>query len=189
MFCKKCGNELNAQDKVCSNCGESVKKPVVRKWWFWVLMGLATIVTVVALGSTDSEEIDDVGTTVSNTSQTVQSENKKDEETKIQYEKIELRQMLDDLEANALKAEKTYQNKYVEVSGKIVNFDSDGSYISIEPINADAWNFDTVKCKIKNDNQRNFLMEKEIGDIVTIKGQISSIGEILGYTIKIAEVY
>ena len=43
-------------------------------------------------------------------------------------------------------------------------------------------------CKIKTDEQRNYLMKKEVGDIVTIKGQITSIGEILGYTIKIAQV-
>ena len=150
---------------------------VHKKWWFWVLMALATIMTIAILGSSGD---DSTPTNVnSDGSQVSQSQD---------YEKIELRQLLDDLDANALKAEKKYQNKYVEVVGKITNFDSDGSYISIEPVDADAWNFDTVMCKISNDNQRNFLMEKEVDDVVTIKGQITSIGEVLGYTIKIAEV-
>ena len=148
---------------------------VHKKWWFWVLMALATIMTIAIIGSSGDDS----------TPTNVNSDGSKDE---VIYEKIELRQLLDDLDANALKAEKKYQNKYVEVVGKITNFDSDGSYISIEPVNADAWNFDTVMCKISNDNQRNFLMEKEVDDIVTIKGQITSIGEVLGYTIKIAEV-
>ena len=160
---------------------------VHKKWWFWVLMALATIVTIGIIGSAE----DDSATTnvIGDASQVTQSqESEQKPKDEVNYEKIELRQMLDDLDANALKAEKTYQNKYVEVVGKITNFDSDGSYINIEPVNADAWNFDTVMCKIKNDKQRNFLMEKEVGDIVTIKGQITSIGEFLGYTIKIAEV-
>ena len=90
--------------------------------------------------------------------------------------------------ANALKAEKTYQNKYVEVTGKISNFDSDGKYISIEPVDADAWNLDTAMCNIQNDEQRDYLLEKVIGDEVTVMGKITSIGEILGYTIKIDSV-
>ena len=96
--------------------------------------------------------------------------------------------MLDDLDENAMKAESTYQNMYVEVTGKIVSFDSDGSYISIEPVNADEWNFDTVTCYIKTDAQRSVLMEKSKGDTVVIKGKIWSIGEFLGYSINIDEV-
>lgn len=154
---------------------------VHKKWWFWVLMALATIVTIGVIGSSEG----DTATTNANseTSQVIQSQKEE-----VNYEVVDLRQMLDDLDANALKAEKTYQNKHVEVAGKITNFDSDGSYISIEPVNADTWNFDTVMCKINNDAQRDFLMEKKVGDIVTVKGQITSIGEFLGYTIKIVEV-
>lgn len=160
---------------------------VHKKWWFWVLMALATIVTIGIIGSS-GEDSYTTGVN-SGTSQATQSqESAQKPKDEVNYEKTELRQMLDDLDANALKAEKTYQNKYVEVVGKITNFDSDGSYISIEPVDADAWNFDTVMCKIKTDEQRNYLMKKEVGDIVTIKGQITSIGEILGYTIKIAQV-
>ena len=106
----------------------------------------------------------------------------------IAYEKVDLQTMLDELEANALKAEKTYQNKFVEVVGKISNFDSDGTYISIEPENADPFNFTSVMCYIKNDAQLNFLLEKEVGDTVTVKGKITSIGEVLGYSIKMDEV-
>ena len=84
---------------------------------------------------------------------------------------------------------KTYQNKYVEVKGNIANFDSDGSYISIEPVNADPFDFISVMCYIKNDSQLDFLLEKSVGDTVTIKGKITSVGEVLGYSIKIEEVY
>ena len=43
-------------------------------------------------------------------------------------------------------------------------------------------------CNIQNDEQRDYLLEKVIGDEVTVKGKITSIGEILGYTIKIDSV-
>lgn len=167
---------------------EKVKKPIFKKWWFWVII----VVVVLAIfggasGGDDESESGDNGTQVSTseTNNTGKEDNKTEE---IQYEVIDLQTLLNELNANALKAEKTYQNKQVEVTGKIASFDSDGSYITIEPVNADEWNFDTVMCDIKNDEQLNFLLEKVKGDTVTIKGKITSIGEVLGYTIKIAEV-
>ena len=194
MFCRKCGNQLEDGLVTCPQCGEpvgktKVKKPLYKKWWFWVLMGLATIVTIAMIGSSGNTE--EPQGTQQESSQTVQTkqntENKKEEA--IQYEVVDLQAMLDALDGNALKAEKTYQDKNVEVTGKIANFDSDGSYITIEPVNADTWNFDTVMCYIKNDAQLNFLLEKQKGDTVTVKGKIISIGEVLGYSINIAEVY
>ena len=88
-----------------------------------------------------------------------------------------------------MKAEKDYQKKYVEFECKIKNFDSDGNYISVEPVNASEWNFITAMCYIKNDAQKDFLIEKKVGDKITIKGKVTSIGEVLGYSIDIKEVY
>ena len=100
-----------------------------------------------------------------------------------------LYKMFDDLDANAMKAESTYNNKYVEFSCKIANFDSSGKYIGVEPVNASEWNFITAICYIKNDNQKSFLIEKNVGDVITIKGKVKSIGELLGYSLDIKEVY
>ena len=186
MFCKKCGKEIDGELKVCPYCGEKMgkmKRPVYKKWWFWVLMASATIMTIAIISP--SEDVSDS----SKTTQSEENKSQEKEENKIEYVKIDLKTMLDELDENALKAERTYQDKYVEVVGEITNFDSDGSYISIEPVNADDWNFDTVLCEVKDDDQLEFLLQKKKGDKVTIKGQIVSIGEILGYTIKIAEVY
>lgn len=182
MICRKCGKEIENGAAVCTYCGETFKrkKPVYKKWWFWVLMGFATIISVGIISSSEDTSID-TSSTVSTSSAVSQTE--------ITYEVVDLRKMIDDLDTNALKAEKTYQNKNIEVVGIITNFDSDGSYIGIEPVNADAWDFTSVTCRIKNDAQLNFLLEKEVGDEVTIKGKVYSVGEVLGYTIKIDEVF
>lgn len=194
MFCKNCGNEVDDKAVACPKCGVAVKeekkkKAIFKKWWFWVIIGV--LVIAISAGSsgdsdtpTDTNNGSSVGTKVDTTTAPVETT----KVPEITYEKMDLQQMLDDLKANALKAEKTYQNKNVEVVGKIKNFDSDGSYISIEPVNADEWNFTTVMCDIENDDQLNFLLEKAVGDTVTIKGKITSVGEILGYNIKMAEV-
>ena len=124
---------------------------------FWIVVVVIIVIVAVINGGNDSDtEKDIVGQSGGEQLQV--------EET-ITYEVFDLQAMLDDLKGNALKAEKTYMNKNVEVTGKISNFDSDGDYISIEPVNADEWNFETVTCKIKNDKQLDFLLEKSVGDI------------------------
>lgn len=179
MNCKKCGQEIMEGAVVCTSCGCKIKKPIYKKWWFWVII----VIVAIAIGSS-------AGSGDSKSSSTSSTKNNAPSETKaeIVYEKVDLKTMVNDLKSNALKAEKTYQDKYVEVSGKISNFDSDGSYISIEPTNADAFDFTSVMCYIKNDEQENYLLEKSKGDVVTIKGKIKSIGEVLGYSIDISEV-
>ncbi len=187
MLCKKCGHIIPEDAIVCTKCGTMVKRkrPVYKKWWFWMLMGFATIITLAAIGSSGNS----VDVSNNENPSTGNSQTSTTTKVSVTYEVTDLKTMLDDLDSNALKAEKTYQGKNVEVVGVIRNFDSDGSYISIEPANYDKWSLNSVMCYIKNEDQRNFLLEKEIGDSVTIKGKITSVGEILGYSIKIAEIY
>lgn len=171
MTCKNCKGTVDKKAVVCVHCGCKIKKPIYKKWWLWVII---VIIGIAAAGGGEN------ATDVVETPTEVNGE--------IAYEIVDLGVMIDDLKNNAMKAEELYQNKYVEFSAKIKNFDSDGKYISVEPKNADTWNFDTAMCYIKNDDQKSFLLEKNIGDIVTIKGKVKSIGEVLGYSIDIAEI-
>ena len=182
--CPKCGVEItNPKSKKCTECGAKIPQPIHKKWWFWAIIAIVCISLMSGTGN-DSETTDNETTSSSAESSPSTSANS----TEITYEEVELQTMLDDLKNNAMKAEKTYQNKYVIVTGKIKNFDSDGSYITIEPVNSEAWNFETVMCYIKKDNQLDFLLTKSTGDTVTIKGKITSIGEVLGYSINIDEI-
>lgn len=106
--------------------------------------------------------------------------------SQIQYEKVNLQVMLDELETNALRAEETYQDMYVEITGEIISFDSDGKYISIVPCGGSvlsSW----VQCYI-DQSHKAFLLEKNVGDVVTIRGKVFSIGEIIGYKIDTIEI-
>ena len=106
----------------------------------------------------------------------------------IQYEKVDLQDMLDELDANALRAEEKYQDKYIEITGEIRSFDSDGKYISIAPCGAPKLSLDTVLCDLTDQVHKAFLLEKNKGDVVTIRGKVTSIGEVIGYHIDIAEI-
>lgn len=148
---------------------------IFKKWWFWVIV----VLVVVAVGSNTSDSTASADSAVSGTPGVGAT---------INYEVVDLQQMMDELDANALKAEKAYQNKYIQITCKIANFDSDGKYISVEPVGADEWNFNTALCYIKNEAQLNFLLEKSVGDTITIKCKVKSAGEVLGYTFDMNEV-
>ncbi len=178
MNCKKCGQEIDKKAVICVNCGCKIKKPIFKKWWFWVIVVFVVIIVGSATSGTGEETVgssENIGTNVS--------------QQDITYTNVELQTMFDELESNAMKAENNYQGKYVEFRCKISNFDSDGSYISVEPINASEWNLTTAMCYIKNNTQKDFLLNKNVDDEITIKGKIKSIGEVLGYTVDINEVY
>ena len=188
IFCKKCGSEITeCKGKTCPNCGAKITKPIYKKWWFWVLIvvGVSLVFSAAGGDNSDANNSENETSSISTPDNSQQGSNQSGAKT---YTVVDLQKMLDDLASNAMRAEATYQNMYVEITGKIANIDSDGSYITIESVNADEWNFDTVMCYIKNDTQRNVIMEKEIGDTVTIKGKIISIGEVLGYSVNIDEI-
>lgn len=177
--CTVCGNEnINKKMKQCPICNAKFSKPFYKKWWFWLIV---IIILGIGIGGTNSSSSNDT------INQESKSENS-NSENQDKYEKIELQQMIDDLKKNALKAEKTYQNKKIEITARIYSFDSDGSYISVESTTASDFNLDTVMCYIKNEEQLNFLLNKSKGDVITIKGKIKSIGEFLGYSLDIHDV-
>ena len=64
-FCKNCGAQLNEGSKFCENCGapvneertisnvvvseskgktEKIKKPIYKKWWFWLICAILVII-------------------------------------------------------------------------------------------------------------------------------------------------
>ena len=185
-YCQKCGAEITEKKaKTCSECGAKVSRPIFKKWWFWVIVVLGLSIIGGAMGTGTADDVDGTG----NAAVTTAADGKGNSASNSkEYEVVDLQKMIDDLKENALKAEKTYKNKNIEVKGKISNFDSSGSYITIEAVNAGEWNLDTMMCYIKNDTQRDLLMEKSVGDVVTVKGKIFSVGEFLGYSINIDEI-
>ena len=103
------------------------------------------------------------------------------------YTAYTVTQMMDDLNSNSLKAESTYKDQYVEITGRLDVIDSSGKYISLFPEN-DEFAFIGVQCYIKNDEQKQKVMEMSTGDIVTLKGKVKLVGEVIGYSLDIDEI-
>lgn len=176
ITCKACGKEMSAGAKVCPNCGAKNKKPFYTRWWFITICVIVVISAISSSGDSDTQNTVNPDAPTSAETQTVE------------YAAADLATMLDDLDSNALKAENTYNGKYIEFTGKISNIDSSGSYISVVKLNDDSYGLKSVMCYIKGEEQLNFIMKKSVGDQVKIRGKVKSVGEVLGYSINIDSI-
>jgi hypothetical protein len=73
------------------------------------------------------------------------------------------------------------------VTGRLATIDSDGKYISILPTE-DEWAFLGVQCYIQTDEQRSQVADLSKGDVLIVKGKITSVGEVLGYSLDIDSI-
>ena len=102
----------------------------------------------------------------------------------VEYIAVDSVEMYDELSANAYSAEEKYSDMYVKIEGEISVIDSDGEYISLK-VPSDKYWLESILCNFTEDEQKEILKDKTIGDTVIIEGQISEIGEILGYSVDI----
>lgn len=163
--CKHCGAEIAKSAKVCPVCGGKNPKPIYKRVWFWLLV---IVVLVGALGSKGggSEETP---------------------KEKIEYTAVTVDEMFKELTTNAVNAEEKYNNAHVAVTGNLSVIDSDGSYIAIEPVN-NAYTLDSVHCRIKTEEQLDKVKGLSKGDTITVKGKITDVGEVMGYSMDIDSI-
>lgn len=179
--CKSCGAEIAKSAKTCPKCGAKNKKPIYKRTWFIIL---AVIVVIMAFQGLSGGEGSKPATT---DSEKVQIEDKEQEAKEITYTEYLADDMKKELDENALKATEKYKGQYVAIVGKLKNIDSDGKYISIASIN-DNWDFKNTICYIKNDEQKQTIMDLSTGDNIIVKGKITQVGEVLGYSMDIDEI-
>lgn len=180
ITCPVCGAEMAKSAKTCPKCGAKNKKPFYKKWWFYVI--LAIIVIGAAAGGGDSQ------TSGSKSSNTSESATPPAAEP-VSYAHYPVTDLFDALKSNAMKAESTYKGQYVEIEGFLGTIDSSGKYIGVGASSDNyAYLFQEVQCYIKSDEQRNQVMEMSKGDVITVRGKIKDVGEILGYSLDIDSI-
>lgn len=166
-----------------------MKKPFYKRVWFIVLAIFIAIGIISQLGgdnSNDNAKVSDNKAIDQSQEQAKETGNEEVAE-EITYKQVDAGQMLQELEDNALKASDDYTDQYVEVTGKIYNIDSSGKYINIDGIN-DEFTMTGIMCKIKNDDQKNVVANSSKGQTVVVKGKVTGVGELMGYTIDIDEI-
>lgn len=174
--CAHCGAEIAASAKVCPSCGGKNKKPIYKRVWFWVL------VVVLVLGIAGGSMSDDSDTSTST------ADNGKTQEQKIEYTKVTADQLMTDLDDNPAAAADKYKGKYFEVEGELFNVDASGDYIGIEALSDELISMSSITCYLKSDDQLEAVKKMSKGQTVTVKGKITDVGEVLGYTMDIDSI-
>ena len=105
-------------------------------------------------------------------------------EQKKEYKKVTAKQMQKDLDANALNASKKYKDKYIAMSGKFDTVDSSGDYFTVVGGDDDIIG---IMCNIDDKLQEKVSKIKK-GKKVVVKGQVTDVGETLGYTMTAESV-
>lgn len=156
---------------------EKTKKPIYKKWWFWVII----IFVIIGIGSGANNNSQP---TSSNSTSNVSSTN---EEKPIEYIKISVDELDNELELNAAVAKDTYNGKYLEVTGRLGTIDSDLKYISLYST-SDEYDLVGMNCYIKNNEQKEVVKTLSKNDTVVVRGKITNVGEVLGYSLDITEI-
>ena len=175
--CPACGTEIrDPKTDKCPFCGEGVKRPLHKG--LWVMIGISTLVLVGGIilhGTVFPHGATEPG-----------GEGAVDEPES--YTAVELQTLFQELDGNADRAKELYQDQYVQFEGQIVILDGDGAYIRVKDGNADAWNAPTILCYVTDREQREFLDLASKGDRITVRGRITGVSVLRGYTLRIQEI-
>lgn len=187
--CKHCQSEIPKKAKICPVCK---KKQGLPKW----AIVLIVILVLGAIGSASGGNSDNSETTttsqssIANETQNSTPEVKEVEtesEPEIEYTAVDVDTMMDDLQSNAMKAEDNYNDKYLEITGRLAVIDSDGKYISVFS-QSNEFAILGVQCFIKDEDAKAKVMDMSIGDTVTLKVHIKEVGEVMAYVADIIEI-
>ena len=182
-LCKYCQSEIPKKAKVCPNCRKKVKGGILK----WIIIVIVVIAVIAAAAGGNDKTSDTKTQTGSSESSDTKTETSNSEDDKIEYEKYDVKTLMDDLDKNALKAADKYKDQYVELTGVLGNIDSSGSYVCID---SDEENFYiiNVQCFIQNDEQLEAIKELESGEAIVVKGKITDVGEALGYSLDLESI-
>lgn len=162
--CKVCGADIAKSAKACPQCGAKNKKPIFKKWWFWVIVFIIAVGAVAGGGDKPAN-----------------APAKQEEAQKPDPVVVSVADLMSALDTNPLNASKTYKGAYVEATGYLANIDSDGKYITLAP-KSNGIALPPVMCYI-TEKQVDTVAGLQIGQEITVTGEINDVGEVIGYSL------
>lgn len=185
--CKYCKSEIDKKAKICPNCRKKQKGGILGKVLIAIII-LAIIGVALSGGGDDKSASTEAQKTESVKKDSGEKAVKEEEtEAKKEYEKYDVQELIDDVQSNALKAQKKYKDQLVSVTGYLSNIDSDGAYIDINA-GEDDYAFVNIQCYLNSDEQTDVVMDLSIGDKIVVKGTCTDVGEVMGYSIQVDSI-
>ena len=106
------------------------------------------------------------------------------------YAEISVAKLMNDLKANAARANKNYNGKYYKIVGGIVKIiESDGDYISIALPNPDLELLLVhIQCFPQTNLAKEQIFNLTMNQRVIVYGKITDVGEIMGYKLELMKI-
>lgn len=104
---------------------------------------------------------------------------------------ISAQNLMNELEANAARANKNFNGKYVKITNAIVtNIDSDGDYINVNDSNiiSNIISLTSIQCSPKYESTKEQIFNLNNGQTITVYGKIKDVGEIIGYYVELLKI-
>ena len=177
--CKHCKTEIPYGAKICPQCRKKQGMGLIPKIFIGIIV-LGVIGSVA--GGNDGDTSSSSDTTAKQEAAATVAETTPE----ITYTSVTVTEMVDALEANAMKAAEAYKGQYLEITGILNVIDSDGKYISL--YGDGDFEITGVQCYLKTDEHKKAVMEMSIGDTVTLRGKCKNVGEVLGYTLDVDSI-
>ena len=187
-ICKHCGAEIAASAKTCPKCGGENKPSFFKGCCsaLVIVFGVFFIIGIISSSSKQPDREQEVAAQVENRGAATESVSAEKPKA-ITYTSYNVDELVNDLEKNALKASKKYKGQYVKLTGALKVIDSDGRYFSLEPLDG-RFTMQSVRCDMNSDEQRNIIADVDVGDVLIVKGKITDVGEIMGYSFQVETI-
>lgn len=168
--CKACGKEIAKGVKKCLYCGKDQRNFFMKHK---IITFIFAFIIITGIGSALDKDNDSPSTTVDTKVTEVKKEKVK-EEKKVEVIKVSANEFLQAYEDNEVKADKTYKNKTVLLTGEIteigVSFGS--TYVILS--SGEGYSFTGARCFFEDDSEIDKVAELKDGDTVTIQGIVDA---------------
>lgn len=179
--CKACEKEIAKGIKKCPSCGADQRNFFGKHKIITIILALIIIGGIgSALGGGGGSKTTTADSNKATTSAPASQQPKADPMV------VTADKLVEDLKSNALNASNTYKGKYVEVTGKLSNIDSNGKYFSVSPMN-DNFSMTNILCNITQE-QKDAVSKFTKDQKVTVIGTITDVGEVMGYSLKVESI-
>lgn len=112
-----------------------------------------------------------------------------EEPVEVDYVPVTIEDLRTELENNAFRAQQAYLNQCIEFSGTLDTIDSSGFYFTLKALSAGEWDFfETVRCVPASLEHLDVITAHNTGDVLTVKGKVITVDEVVGYEVWVHEV-
>ena len=164
-YCKSCGKELDTSAKICPHCGKDQRNFFSKHKVLTGIIILLIIGAVASSGNSGSDTNDD-STSADTKQEEVANKDIEQKEAIV----VSASTLFDDYDSNEVKADKKYEDKLLEVTGKVddIGVSLGQTYVCLST--GDPYSLFSIQCFFDDQGEIDKVSELNKGDEITLHG-------------------